>query len=86
MEHNKQNDWHSREFFIERNAFANSSYGGNGIPGGGGVEGGGIGGSNNVLYNGNYWNENRFISKKVQISMAIHNSYIYSDLQIANAI
>lgn len=59
VEHNKQNDWHSREFFLEGNALVNSSYGGNGIPGSGSGGGG-------RFNNGNYWSDNnRYISKKV---------------------
>lgn len=63
MEHNKQNEWHSREFYLERNG--NTSYGGNGIPGGG-AGGGSNGVSSNILFNtGNNWNDNRYNSKKV---------------------
>lgn len=67
VEHNKQNEWHSRELFLERNALVNSTDGGgNGISGGG-TGGGGIERSNNVLFNtGNYWDGSRYISKKVR--------------------
>lgn len=71
MEHNKQNDWQSREFFLEGNALANSSYGVNGIPGSG-SGGGGVGGRFN---NGNYWNDNnRYISKKVNLNLFLNYS------------
>lgn len=67
MEHNKQNDRYSREFFPEGIALVNNnSYGRDGIAGGR-EGGGGIGASSNIIFNnGTDWNDiNRHISKKV---------------------
>ncbi|XP_055316993.1 uncharacterized protein LOC129576268 isoform X2 [Sitodiplosis mosellana] len=61
VEHNKQNDWHPHQFYLDKHALVNSSYGGNGIVGDG-PEGGGFSASNNVLFDN--WNDNHIISKK----------------------